>query len=241
MNLLGLEWAGKVFVSLGKVQPHMNIRRTVMTLLCGLMVGVGLPMTVQAALIDRGLFNADGVPGGPTVRLIYDDDRNITWLGDANLAASNTFGVGGINPDGSMAWSTANIWAGNLTVGGFTDWRLPKTSQPDLSCSIQNSGGNPGQGGGFGCTGSEMGHLFNVEGITAVAPGLFINVQGGPNQVYWSGTTNPGVNAAWAFEFGTGVQGADDKNNGWLAWAVRDGDVGQSPIPELAILIDGPP
>lgn len=56
----------------------------------------------QAALIDRGLFDADGVPGGPTVRLIYDDDRNITWLGDANFGAGSAFDNGSSTTDGLM-------------------------------------------------------------------------------------------------------------------------------------------
>jgi len=43
-RLLGRSWGGEVFVFLGKVPQHMKRKRTVMTLLCGLMVGVGLPL-----------------------------------------------------------------------------------------------------------------------------------------------------------------------------------------------------
>ena len=99
----------------------------VLALLCGL--GTGLPMTVQASLIDRGLFDADGNPGGPTVRLIYDEDLNITWLGDANFGAGSAFDDGtAFHPsttDGKMTWPNAVAWADSLTVGGFDDWRLP--------------------------------------------------------------------------------------------------------------------
>lgn len=62
---------------------------------------------------------------------IYDDVLNITWLANANLAASNTFGVSGINTNGSMTWDTANEWIGGMNADGGTgylgtnDWRLP--------------------------------------------------------------------------------------------------------------------
>jgi len=54
---------------------------------------------------------------------VYDDDLNITWLADAD--ANN----------GRMTWLDANAWAASLTVGGFTDWRLPTTADPDASCT----------------------------------------------------------------------------------------------------------
>ena len=74
---------------LGKVPQHMNIRRTVITLLCSLIVGVGLPMTVQAALEGR----LPATPGGTDYQAYYDTDLNIMWLGDANLATTNSFGL----------------------------------------------------------------------------------------------------------------------------------------------------
>ena len=69
----------------------------------------------NAGLIDRGS------------GLIYDDVLDITWLQDANLAASNTFGLpvntslpshpsdqssipGFISSDGLMNWSGALSW-----------------------------------------------------------------------------------------------------------------------------------
>ena len=71
-----------------------------------------------------------------------------------------------------MNWTTANAWAANLTVGGYTNWRLPITTQPDASCTKQSiQGGFPVQGIGYGRTGSEMGPLFYGElGGTADSP-----------------------------------------------------------------------
>ena len=81
---------------------------------------LAVSISANAALIDRG--------GG----LIYDDDRDITWLADANYAMTS-----GYDADGMMTWSEAMTWAGNLNYGGYTDWRLPDTWQPDPSCNIQ--------------------------------------------------------------------------------------------------------
>ena len=180
-----------------------------------------------AALIDRG----NG--------LIYDDDLNITWLEDANLAATNTFGVGGINTNGSMSWTTANSWIAGMnaaTYKGFHNWRLPTTTQPDATCGSQlSSAGLPDQGFGAGCTGSEMGHLSNVEGVTSAAPGVFDHVQTGP---YWSGMEFAlSTNDAWDFSFNRGSQGNDSKGDPLFGWAVRSGDVSAPPVPEPSTML----
>jgi len=38
---------------------------------------------------------------------VYDTDLNITWLTNANLAATNMFGTAGISADGRMSWGAA--------------------------------------------------------------------------------------------------------------------------------------
>jgi len=121
-------------------------------------------------------------------------------------------------------------------VGGFTDWRLPTTTQPDASCSNPSTfTGFPDQGFGLNCTGSEMGHLSNVEGITTAAPGLFDNVQTLGN---WSGTEfAPSTNFAWYFNFDLGNQTIDFKIDPLSAWAVRSGDVSAPPIPEPSTIL----
>ena len=179
-----------------------------------------------AALMDRG----NG--------LIYDDDLNITWLEDANLAATNAFGVSGINADGSMRWGKANSWIAGMNAvnyKGFNNWRLPTTTQPDATCSSQGLGG-AGQDGGAGCTGSEMGHLYNVEGITAAAPGpLFDKVQ---TNIYWSGTVfAPNTSFAWNFRFDRGSQRFGVKRSEVFVWAVRSGDVSAPPVPEPSTML----
>ena len=177
------------------------------------MVGLtlGLTMPVQSTLIDRGLFD-DGLGG--MMKLIYDDDLGITWLGDANFGAGSAFDNGSSTADGRMTWGNAVNWAGSLTVGDFTDWRLPNAQNQDGS----------GPCTGNGCTDSEIGHVYfielgnvgNTSGCTLgvncglVNTGPFSNLQA---DFYWSGTESAPVIVggqlvftAWFFNPFTGNQ-----------------------------------
>jgi len=86
----------------------------------GLILAFGLSGAAQATLIDRG--------GG----LIYDDVLNITWLRDANYAATQFTNSGGSegDADGLMTWDAATAWADGLSYYDsvrdvtYTDWRL---------------------------------------------------------------------------------------------------------------------
>lgn len=187
-------------------------------------------VNANAALIDRD----NG--------LIFDDDLGVTWLQNANLAATETFAVENINPDGGMTWLTANEWIvamnsvvnsdGSIGYKGFTGWRLPITVQPDTSCSKQDGDIYYG----LDCELSEMGHLFNVEGVTSSTPGdYFENVQ---DNYYWSGTAY-NADFAWRFSFETGDQSLQDNSSilfKYYAWAVHDGDIGLVPVPAAAWL-----
>lgn len=191
-----------------------------------LTLGMALSGAAQATLIDRG--------GG----LIYDNDLNITWLADANYAKTSGFDTNGL-----MNWADANAWAAGLVFGGFSDWRLPTTLQPDASCSSKD-----GNGFSFGnnCTGSEMGHLFYTEGgvsagssilTSTILDDYFINMQ---SSFYWSGTARDSLNA-WGLFTNSGNQVALAKSSGFYAWAVRTGDVAAAPppgpVPEPATLM----
>ncbi|HYA38137.1 MAG TPA: DUF1566 domain-containing protein [Candidatus Methylomirabilis sp.] len=214
----------------------MASNRTVLRLVgvfCAVLFSLGLVANAEAALVSR--LNGQAV---------YDTDFNITWLANANLAASNTFGVSGIAGSGAMDWGTAQSWISAMDSAnylGYSDWRLPTTLQPDATCGSQSSGASFG----ISCTGSEMGHLFyNELGGTAGTSiltshnsflDLFSNVQ---SDIYWSGTDyalTPGY--AWVFGFSAGVQDGAYKSGSFLnAWAVRPGDIAAVPIPAAAWL-----
>ena len=191
----------------------MNKQLKVLTLIAAL----GFSGAASAALVNRG--------GG----LIYDTDRNITWLANANVT-------------GLMNWNNAMAWASNLSYYDsvrnvtYNDWRLPTTG-PVNGTAFNYSYSYNG-------TGSEMGHLFYNElsgtaGSSVLSSGdpdlaLFTNVQ---SNIYWSGTEFvPGGSTAWGFAFNGGVQQAYTKGSGFFAWAVRPGDVAAVPVPAAAWL-----
>lgn len=177
----------------------------------------------QAALVDRG--------GG----MIYDSDRNITWLADWNYAQTS-----GFDADGRMTWGNARNWANTLVFGGFDDWRLPT--------SLNQDGTGPcgtGIAEAFNCTDSEMGHMFYTEwgGSEHQFPpdsanlALFTNIQ---RNFYWSSTVYAlDTTRAWSFSMG-GNQSVGNKTLGLYAVAVRDGDVTAVPEPSsFALMVAG--
>jgi len=134
----------------------MRAIRTTAHLFAGALLLAG--GAAQAALAN---YTAGGV------NLVYDQDRNLTWVADANLfltqyTADNTT-VGKIIavvptvPDshsgphtvvagdfntgsGLMTWWGAMAWTqwlGSIGYGGASDWRLPATAQPDSTCGFQ--------------------------------------------------------------------------------------------------------
>lgn len=197
--------------------PRHPRRPTAVALLC---TACALPGVASAALIDRG--------GG----LIYDTDLNITWLADANYAYTSGYDQQDAT-DGLMTYAYAMAWAEQLTYGGFTDWRLPTTLQPDATCANQYSFGS----GQFNCTGSEMGHLFYVELGSMAGNGsvhnanynLFTNLL---SDLYWSSTSVATIPTyAWQFNFMDGNQYVNNKAGAIRAMAVHPGDIGAAVVP----------
>ena len=201
---------------------------------CAGVFSLGLITSAEAALVSR--------LGGAAV---YDTDFNITWLADANLAASNTFGVSGIFASGIMNWGTAQSWIGAMNTTnylGYNDWRLPTTLQPDATCDSQSGSVSYG----LNCTGSELGHLFynelggvagaDIQTTNNSSLGLFSNVH---SDAYWSGTEyalDP-TGRVWIFGFRYGGQDTYYKSDSWYALAVRSGDVAAVPVPAAVWLL----
>lgn len=185
--------------------------------------------TANAALLSRA--------GG---QAYYDTTLGITWLADANHAMTS-----GYDADGRMDWWAAQDWIHSLNTAGFlgaADWRLPVTIQPDPTCSDQYlpGGAYSAQGYGYGCSGSEMGHLYHQYAGMLTA---FTNVQ---PDFYWSDTLYaPDVVSqtqlrAWAFNPDPAL-GRQDRFDAigtpFYAWAVRTGDIAVVPLPAAAWLL----
>jgi hypothetical protein len=168
---------------------------------------------------------------------VLDTSTNLVWVQDANLAATDTFGVrgicvGGICGRGSMTWLTAEAWIAAMNgtdYGGFSDWVLPPhfatcrnifgcSDTSDLSMLYFESLGNVG---------------YPEPGYGPHNTGPFIHVQ---DSNYWTGTAYSGClpNCAYTFSFDSGGEGADGGKDTWFAWAVRQNEV---PIPEPATLL----
>lgn len=172
----------------------------------------------------------------------YDSTLGVTWLAD-------------MNANGRMDWNAAMAWAGGLTIGGFSDWRLPTIIDSGApGCDISFAGGTDcgmnvetQVGGAY----SEWAHLFYVTlGDKAACPpgdarcvgllpfgtyGLtntayFRNMQSISG--YWSATEDATrASYAWGFLGSSGSQGPDFKSSVGWAVAVRDGDVLQDAPP----------
>jgi hypothetical protein len=165
------------------------------------------------------------------------DGQGLTWTADANLAATETFGVSGIGADGRMSWDTSLAWIDAMNAanyGGANDWRL---------WSALNSDGS-GPTFGDNVTTSELGHLFYTEGglsqgdsinESTALTSVFTNMQ---DSVYWSGTEyarNPDY--AWYFRTDNGLQNYFYKDFPGYGWAVRPGQVAAVPLPGTALLM----
>ncbi|WP_262964793.1 Lcl C-terminal domain-containing protein [Methylobacter psychrophilus] len=200
--------------------------------------------TAQAALSDRD--------GG----LVYDSVNNITWAADANLFKTQAVADSNLVADiiannngviidasaangshtltaddfntttGKMTWFGAQAWVNNLTLGGFSDWRLPTITQvasggnPAISEMAALFSNGPGGGAGAGTgTGMTNNGSYNI----------FTNVQ---SSEYWLGSeyaSSP--SEAWLFLTTNGTMSYIGKLNQNFAWAVRSGDVAAVPVP----------
>src|SRR6266513_1046856 len=162
--------------------------------------------------------------------LLYDVERDLTWLQDTNYAKTS-----GHSPDGQITWDNARRWVGRLNYRGITQWRLPTARNPDGS----------GPCIGDNCRDSELGHLV-FTAFTRPSPGTkLINWQ--PFSIYWS-STEASATEAFAFKMSGLKQGslakdpwAPDPSLGIAppladavrTWPVHDGDVGAGFLPRL--------
>lgn len=220
-----------------------------LSMFCAAALAFAVSASASAALIGR----LPATPGGTDYQAYYDTGLNITWLADANLAATDSFGVSGINPDGTMGWNVAQSWIGAMNSAnylGYSTWRLPTvidTGTP--GCNYANSGTDCGYN--VDTSTGEMPYLFYNElgniaytdtagnspqpGYGLNNTGPFINLQ---ENLYWSGTEyqpSP-ADIAWNFSFWYGYQISYYKGHPLFAIAVLPGDVAAVPAPAAAWL-----
>ena len=172
---------------------------------------------------------------------VYDPNLSVTWLADANLAGTQTFGISNINKDGSMDYATALRWVDAMNmldhgVGylGHNNWQLPTAPAEDSSCAHT---GRHGESFGFHCSGSALGSLYygslglrepdTAVPIPANTVGSFKNFQ---PYLYWSGSAAADPKQGFvSFSFNTGFQGANVPLNHLYALAMIKGKLPGTP------------
>lgn len=191
----------------------------------------------------------------------YDTTQNLTWLADANWAATSSVSATGLlsgaSPmDGAPNSAvTARSFANSADLYGISDWTLPdlglgpqstyQTCSTPYTCTPTPSGINPVLPGS-----SQLQHLMEVTlgnrssingGYAIENTGPFKNLQSGP---YWSSEfrfsylySATGGNDGWTYDTALGVHSQKSlslqKGNAWL---VRVGDVAAVPEPQTVAM-----
>jgi hypothetical protein len=215
-----------------------------------------LLLGARAASADTLTSTNGGMTVTDTVMTAAYGTTTITWLADANFAASLTpdspYWVKGINPDGSMSLSTAVAFINQLNMNsylGINTWRLPTTIVTDTSCTLKSSGGRFGYNCGLplgmdgmpnpGYPYSELAGLFynglggsagnNIVLMHNSAFYLFKNLQ---PYLYWSETVQIGVATfAYDFWFQNGFEGTEDEYDSMFVLPVSASTPnGQAPV-----------
>jgi hypothetical protein len=170
----------------------------------------------------------------------YDSNQDITWLTDANYAATSGTDLYEDPTDGFMRRSYAYIWIDNLNAAahlGITTWRMPEL------IDIENDGYQ-----WYPCNEQrehdvgEMGFLYyeilggvyrvdcdnnpQPHGLTYHGP--FINIVEDEHEAYWYGTPYVGEqpegwDQGWAIHFAYG--GTHNDGGAGPVWPVFDGDL----------------
>jgi hypothetical protein len=141
-----------------------------------------------------------------TAEAYYDTDLNITWLANANLAASNSFGLayltdlgpypgdpsgynGFIFPQGYINWPGAKFWIDAMNTAnylGYNGWRLPTvTDTGTAGCNLGYTGTDCGWN--VDTATGEMAHMF----YTTLGDRAYYDTSGNYPQAGW-GLTNTG-------------------------------------------------
>ncbi len=159
----------------------------------------------QAALQPRDL---DSAAAG--FEAVYDSDRNITWLADPHAS-------------GMLSWTESAAFAGGLSVGAHTGWRLARGSelvnlwQDWQTASI-----------------AEFGADFFFDETKSADAGMGSTLfTAFPMGEVWDLDADADYAFVWVFDRLWTDQGPTDKDSyRAYGWAVHDGDLAPSAVPE---------
>ena len=181
----------------------------------------------QAVDLHSRDINGDG-----TIDAYYDSTWNITYLADANIAATRGVPTVRFWDAGRMYYPTYITFGDSLDVDGVVGWRVP-TSAPGPDCfRILEINERP-----QGCTGLAGIESEMVRMKDSIA--LIRNVQ--PTVSYATKTSRPELNGIVESPL-TGVQILTNEIGTYplFVWYVRDGDVPAIPEPQVwAMMLAG--
>lgn len=192
-------------------------------------------VVMTAALLSTGGVAADGarvrqarapesaIAAGTALLTVDDTALGVTWLADADLAAQNTFGISGINRDGSMTYTEAHAWVAAMDRAdylGHSDWTLPITPTPSIDPTCSGHNGKAGGNFGIGCRRSPFASLYSewfglrapdtTVAIDSTATGPFEDFQ---PYLYWTDTSYTNSRGrkvcCFTFSFNNGMMGAN--------------------------------
>ncbi len=186
--------------------------------------------TCIALLLAANFAHADFIDRGNG--MIYDDVLDITWLQDFNLAG--TMGVG--DGSGLMTWDGASAWVSGLTVGGFTNWRLP-TFDP-----FNARPATPTLTNEFGSLWSQLNGGADIGIGTDISPFINLPYQSGLSEWYWTGQEGSfadlgDTTVAWRLSMNCACWDSQPKSERFYVMAVRTGDVIAVPEPSTLALL----
>ncbi|CAG0957731.1 hypothetical protein GEOBC_00551 [Geobacteraceae bacterium] len=180
-------------------------------LTCALLASVPAYATLEGRDLDTS------IPGHEAV---YDTARNVTWLADPTASGRVTFADG-------------QAFAENLTIGGFTGWRMA-----DGRGEISNLYFD-WMAAGYAQRGDEF--PYNREGIDAGLDSRLFKVKPfGPS--FWTFETQQVGDQVWHYDIVFFYEFIDSGTSSYcchLGWAVHDGDIGiavQVPEPATYVL-----
>jgi hypothetical protein len=166
--------------------------------------------------------------GSAAGKAVYDKQTQITWIIDANLAASGRFGISGtttiqsangeltvplINNNGAMLFETTKTWLkamNNSRYAGASDWEMPELSDlQTLYSDLQLQAGD-----------ARMTKHGSVGPLTNLQPFFYwacMRDQDGSSQSPCNGRSvgdgpKNGANMEWTFNFNSGFQGTDQSD-----------------------------
>ena len=160
---------------------------------------------------------------------VYDSANNVNWLADADLPASNRFGLplcsgagtqACVNASGSMRYDAAVAWVAAMNAAnylGHANWQLPTTPAIDSDCG--RTGPN-GQSFGFGCTRERVRDAVQRTGLKSPNTAVPVPEQHGRSVQQYptvsvlvaDGLVRPPC-GNYTFSFATGWQGANTLPN----------------------------